>query len=99
MSGDFVEITDFESGTKDDEAMANIAARRKPPIIHSRKFIERFAEAFGVQVNECYRIVIDAKVDDALRVYVSKFGTEDLLKVELPDATGVTVTVVGGDAE
>lgn len=63
----------------------------------ARDFILKWAEALNIDPMECSRIVIDAKAQDVLRVYVSKFGSEKLLNVEPPAATEVQVTIDGVD--
>lgn len=63
--------------------------------IESSKFVQQWAEALGLDPSECRRVVIDAEVDNVVRVYVEKYGTTRLLDVQPPDPSSVHVTVLG----
>jgi hypothetical protein len=62
--------------------------------ITGSRFVQKWAEALGVEPNETARIVIDARPGEVLRVYVEKFGTERMLHIDPPDPQSVTVEVL-----
>lgn len=64
-------------------------------VLMANDFIGKWAEALNLDPRDCQRVVIDAQVGSIVRVYVSKVGSEALLNVEPPDASGVNITVVG----
>ena len=49
---------------------------------------------------QVYRIVIDAKVDEPVKVYIEMFGTTKMLDVMPPDISPTQITIVGaGDKQ
>lgn len=62
--------------------------------VMSRDFVQKWAEALGVDPGETSRIVIDAKADSVLTIYVEKFGTERMLSIEVPDPGSVKLEVL-----
>ena len=65
-------------------------------LIKSDAFVTQWAEAMGIDIAEdkITRVVIDAQVGEVLKVYLSRWGTDRLLDVTPPDASGVEVTVL-----
>lgn len=64
------------------------------PLI-ANKFIQQWAEALNLDPSDCQRVVIDAQVNDVVRVYVSKVGQESLLTIDPPHADEVRIIVAG----
>lgn len=64
------------------------------PLIGNR-FVTQWAEALNIEPDEVTRVVIDARVDDIVRVYVSKLGDEALLDIRPPSASEVRIVVAG----
>ena len=61
-------------------------------VISGNEFMVKWAEALGLPPTT-RRVVIDADVNKALIVYVSCYGTEDLLTIEPPSADEVRIIV------
>lgn len=74
-------------------------AHGRPSRIHARKFLEALRDA-GIIRSEDYvrRVVIDAEVNSALRVYVERWGDERYLKLATT-LEGVQITEVTPKAE
>lgn len=51
----------------------------------------------GIPVDEVRRVIIDAKVDDAVRVYIEQYGTDRMFKVEPPDLSKAEITLSAPD--
>lgn len=65
-----------------------------PKFVMGTAFVQKWAEALGLDPEECRRVVIDAKVSDVLVIYVEKLGTERMLQIEPPDPTSVNLTII-----
>lgn len=59
-------------------------------VITGRDFMKKWAEALDLPEKTC-RVVIDARMDAALTVYVTCFGSEDMLTIEPPNASDVKI--------
>ena len=56
-----------------------------PPIIIANRYIEELCQALGIRPERTARIIIDAKAGELVRLYVTQFGDEDLLRLTPPE--------------
>ncbi len=81
-----------------DVTQAEIDERKSRQVITSEQFVMKWADALGIEIAKCNRVVIDCKAGDAMRIYVSYFGTDALLDVEPPEPEAVKITIAGDPA-
>lgn len=70
--------------------------KHKP--LTGRDLIQWLAAA-GIDVDSAYRVVIDAKASDIVRIYVERFGDERMISVKPPDLAGAEVITEPRGAE
>lgn len=63
-------------------------------IIPSVDFLKKLCASVGEDANLVRRIVIDARADDAMLIYVEKYGDEKLLLIEFPTPDGISIKKV-----
>ena len=64
------------------------------PLIKGFPLIERVSDVLGLDSNMVSRVVIDAKYDDPVMVYVEVFGSEEMIELILPDIQKADVKIV-----
>jgi hypothetical protein len=72
----------------------------RPLRIHGRRFLDALTDA-GIIRREDYvcRVVIDASIDSAVKVYVQRYGDERLLDAGLLSGLLAGLTVTGEEQE
>lgn len=60
--------------------------------IMGREFLTMLKDA-GMLPPETSRVVIDAKVDDVVRIYCQSYGRDDILKVIMPESLADAVKI------
>ena len=61
--------------------------------IMGREFLIMLKDA-GMLPPETSRVVIDAKVEDVVRIYIESYGREDLLKVITPESLSNALKII-----
>ncbi len=64
-------------------------------ILTSRKWVEHILSKMEIDSEFVGRVVIDAQIDDVVRIYIAYIGNEELLEVDAPMAENVVIRVVG----
>lgn len=63
--------------------------------IHGRAFLE-WPDAAGIIPSKTTRVVIEASINDAVRIYVEQYGDEGLISVEPPpELRGAEIKIIG----
>ncbi len=63
-------------------------------VIRSEKLVE-LLKAEGIIPGRASRVVIDAQAGEPIRLYVTLFGDEDLIRLGVPMLKDAEVTVIG----
>ncbi len=61
-------------------------------IVNGNTYGEEICKALGIDMSKgkVCRVVIDVRVDEAVRIYLEMFGTDELVNVKLP-TTGIEI--------
>lgn len=57
-------------------------------------FLKKLCASVGEDASLVRRIVIDASVDNAMFIYVEKYGDDKLLLIEFPTPDGISIKKV-----
>ncbi len=63
-------------------------------MVYSDVWIKKVSEALGVNVEECSRIIIDARAGEFLKIYVEKFGADRMLNIDVSDVKSANITIL-----